>query len=518
MHRVATTLGNLLWLASCLPGWVCFKLALYFPRQTQLRILRRITTQNRETRFLREQPFDQLAPRSYDDMVPEIERIMRGEPNVLTRVAPFLLEPTGGSTSGTKLIPYTRALKQEFQRAIDPWIAGLFLKWPSLLFGRHYWCITPSTPIDQDSAVPIGFDSDDAYLGRLQRWLVGRIFAVPSTINTCGDRASAEYHTLVHLLNAPDLRLVSVWHPSLLTLMLQTLESRFDELLDTLETGSLPSDIRPAVLPPVSPQRARQLRAAGCIPSRIWNKLAVISCWSGTTTRSWIDELERTFPGAVIQPKGLVATEGITSIPLGTVENVAAVRSHFYEFESLETGAIHPLWALEPGKRYHLLLTTGGGLYRYKTDDQISVAGCAGRTPCLRFMARSNLASDLFGEKISQEQAERIVSDLPCRPRFAMLAPEQTGQGFRYALYIDAEDGEKLHEHFEMELSKSYHYRHARNLRQLAPAVAYRVENGEAKVFTHLASLGRQAGSIKLTALRNETFWTPILLGPNHEK
>jgi hypothetical protein len=487
MRRLATILCNALWLLSALPGWLRFQLALWFPKSTQQRILRRILRENAGAEALAQHGFDRREPCDYEAVWPAIQRIMQGERNVLTAESPILLEPTGGSTDGTKLIPYTRALKKEFQRAIDPWIAGLFLKWPSLLLGRHYWSITPSTPIEQKSAIPIGFDSDAAYLGRFHQFVARHTLAVP--------RQTDPFNTLVHLLGTPDLRLISVWHPSLLTLMFQTLEDRFEELIECVE-----------------PRRARQLREIGCVPSLIWKKLKVISCWSGTSCESWINQLKTAFPHAVIQAKGLVATEGITSIPLGSQINVAAVRSHYYEFECPDSGRLLPLWQIEPGKTYHLILTTGGGLYRYATNDLVETTGIMRRTPCIRFLTRSNLTSDLFGEKISLAQAESICHALPIAYAFAMIAPEQHGGTYRYALYIEAESiPAGLPLHLESRLCENYHYRHARNIGQLGPAVVHGIKNGSVKMRRHLVERGRREGGIKPTALRRETEWDGIL-------
>jgi len=475
-------LCNLLWLLSALPSWIQFRIALFSPKQAQKNTLRRILRNS----YLSQSDFQNLPLQNYEDLFQNIGKIMRGEIHALTREAPLLLEPTGGSTSGTKLIPYTPSLKKEFQRAIDPWIAGLFLKWPSLLLGRHYWCITPSTPIEQESAVPIGFDTDAAYLGRLQQFVARHTLAVPQQTD--------EFNTLVHLLNTPDLRLISVWHPSLLTLMFQTLETRFDELLQTVEN--------------TSPRRARQLREINCVPSKIWKKLKIISCWD---SQPWVDQLQTIFPSTSIQPKGLIATEGITSLPLGANSNITALRSHYYEFVSQKTGKLLPLWEIEQGQVYHLILTTGGGLYRYQTNDLVTVDGFFHRTPRLRFLTRNNMTSDLVGEKISLAHAERICKNLPCQYRFAMITPEPHNKQFRYALYIDTDSTKKLDTYLETELCKNYHYRHARNLRQLDRSVVRTVQNAEQKITTHLLNKRQSAGSIKHFSLRQETNWELVL-------
>ena len=78
-------------------------------------------------------------------MAEAIDRIGRGEANVLTAEPVRMFELSSGSTSASKMIPYTATLKAEFQRAIAPWIFDLYARHASLRGGPSYWSITPVT-------------------------------------------------------------------------------------------------------------------------------------------------------------------------------------------------------------------------------------------------------------------------------------------------------------------------------------------------------------------------------------
>ena len=54
-----------------------------------------------------------------------------------------LFQPTSGSSSATKLIPWTATLGREFRRGISPWLAALYRRKPALLGGTAYWSISP---------------------------------------------------------------------------------------------------------------------------------------------------------------------------------------------------------------------------------------------------------------------------------------------------------------------------------------------------------------------------------------
>ena len=91
------------------------------------------------------QDFQRRVPVSTnDDIEPYIARLAAGETNVLTHENVLLLEPTSGTTSGKKLIPYTKSLRAQFQRGIAAWIADLFQHRPAACRGRAYWSISPA--------------------------------------------------------------------------------------------------------------------------------------------------------------------------------------------------------------------------------------------------------------------------------------------------------------------------------------------------------------------------------------
>jgi hypothetical protein len=79
------------------------------------------------------------------------------------------------------------------------------------------------------------------------------------------------------------------------------------------------------------------------------------------------------------------------------------------------------------------VLTTGGGLYRYRLGDVVEVVGFHRRCPMLRFLGRSGAVSDLVGEKLDESfvaaALDRVLQSHGISPRFALLAPEEPATG-----------------------------------------------------------------------------------------
>ena len=272
------TLVNSLWVGSSLPAWNTFRRALNRPDKTQQHLLGAMLADNMHCAYGRTHGFGQIAGYAdfvrrvpltdFETLAPWIDRIRSGERGVLTTAPVTHLLPTSGSTGAGKLIPFTQPLQRQFNQAIGPWIADLALKHPQILFGPAYWSITPpqKKSTTGSSVVPVGFADDADYLGGAKARLVRAGMVVPGRLSDTGDLEEFRFQTLLALLKEPDLRLISVWHPSFLTLLLDALPEMWEKILAQLNL----SDQR----------RVHQLEQANPLePETLWPHLRVISCW-----------------------------------------------------------------------------------------------------------------------------------------------------------------------------------------------------------------------------------------------
>jgi len=94
---------------------------------------------------------------------------------------------------------------------------------------------------DESSSVPVGFEDDSSYLGGAKKRLVDTVMAVPSELRHIGEIGVFRYVTLLCLLRQRDLRLISIWHPSFILLLLDALPSCWDHLLEDIPHGPLPA-------------------------------------------------------------------------------------------------------------------------------------------------------------------------------------------------------------------------------------------------------------------------------------
>lgn len=385
---------------------------------------------------------------TYDDYVPYIEKIKRGEQRVLTAETVLLLEPSSGSTSAQKLIPYTKGLKNEFSSAIGKWFWDLNKHFSSLKYGQVYFSITPHT-IKNDGI--IGFNSDDEYIGGILGRVIANKFCVPNSVKNITGMEEFWLTTIEHIKRARNLRFVSIWNPTFLLIMLEKARMTGKELFPDLE---------------------------------------VISCWADGNSEALARKLQKAFPGVYIQPKGLLATEGIMTIPIEGVGK-RLTNAHFFEFID-KRGDARLKDQLDVGQEYEMVITTSGGLYRYKMGDIVRYNG----NYCFDFVGRSGNVSDYFGEKLNELHVRRVVAG----KGFRLLVPS----GNRYTLYSETDvDIDKIDEL----LRENFHYDYCRKLGQLEKAELVKIQNGERQYIDNCLRFGMRLGDIKPVYLSNRRGW-----------
>ena len=521
------TAANSLWLAGCLGEAVRFRAATRRVRDAQMNVLREILRVGEGTTFGRRHGLSTIVNareyqarvpvRSYEAFEPEIDLIARGETDVLTRERVRLFEPTSGSTTATKLIPYTRSLQRQFQRGIKPWIADLFTDDPGLMRGPAYWSVSPArraasrTP----AGIPIGFDDDSAYVGGVSGALVRAVMAAPPSLRQIDDVARFQYETLLALVRSASLRLISIWNPTFLAIIVNRMATSAESLQRDLHGTPRARALRDALNAASAAERHAIL----------WPRLRLISCWADANAAGPADQLAGLFPHARMQAKGLIATEGFVSLPLtGRVGAALALRSHFFEFAPVDAGGDAdervPLLAheLESGRRYALILSTAGGLYRYRLDDVVEVLGHERECPLIRFLGRRGHVSDWVGEKLHEShvgEALRQAFSIP--PAFAMLACDRDLRPPAYVLYVESGGDDatlmSIASRVDDRLRANFHYDYARALGQLGPVQVFRAARPAETYLATAIAAGQRAGDVKMVALDRRDGWSARFTG-----
>lgn len=507
--NLGAALANSLWLERCRSTARRFERALAAPHETQETWLRAQLVRHAASAFGREHDFPALTDAKAfarrvpltdpSDVAPWVERVRRGEPDVLACGRVTHLAPTSGSTGARKLIPFNASLQQGFDAAVGAWMADLARERPALRWGSSYWSVSPLTdedPSDRtDDAVPIGFADDADYLGGAAAWLVRRALAVPASVRHVRNAAEFWHRTRLALLRERDLRVISVWHPSFLDLLVGVTGPEWDALLTTIGGA-----------------REAELERIGREDwPRWWPHLQVVSCWGDQAAAAGCRRIAERLPHVLVQPKGLLATEAVVTIPFRGATPLA-VTSHFHEFIDAD-GEIRGAHQLVRGAHYEVVVSNGGGLWRYRLGDVVECTGHLAETPTLRFVGRAGAGSDLRGEKLSEAFVAEVLRALwPAEgaPAYAALRAWDRGHEAGYDLLVSAEDPQggtaadtdALATRLDTALSTNPHYALARRLGQLAPpgVIVVREDRALAELRAHTGRLGDAKPRVLLPA------------------
>ena len=504
-----------------------FREALRHPDTAQAAQLRQILSANASSAAGRRLGFARLRDAqdyrkavplgTYADVAAEIERMAAGEPGRLVGADVVACELTSGSGAAAKLVPYTTEGLAGFRRAVEPWLCDLLASRPGIARGRAYWAISPvgRRPARATDPVPVGLD-DAQYLGPALAPLFARLLAAPPSLRTMSDVASWRYWLLRYLLDAADLTFISVWSPTFLLPLIETLQREGERLAHDLAAGTVswsradPATPRASFEPRL--QRAQALRQALSAPvldlTLLWPRLDTISCWTHASAAPFAGLLARHLPGVHIQGKGLLATEAAVSVPLEAWEYpVLALHSGFFEFLD-DDGCSHLAHELDTGGRYRIVVTTASGLYRYDLGDSVRVRGFAVRTPMLEFVGRAGLVSDLCGEKLADDFVAGALDGIRGFAMVAPLPPPARG----YALLLDADGPEAAQADataatVEQRLQANPHYEYARRLGQLDSVAAVQVQRPLDGLLGLGLARGSRLGDIKPAALCTSPDW-----------
>jgi hypothetical protein len=491
-----------------------FDAATRHPERTQSQKLQEIVGRNANTEYGRRYGFGavrsvsdfqrNVPPTEYDALEPYIERICRGEPDVLTSERPSMFATSSGTTGRAKYIPVTPAYLREYSHAVHVHTYRLFADFPDLLRGQAL--VPSSSDLEGRTSAGIPYGAISGYLTRTQPAVIKRFYVLPYALSNVKD-VDAKYYLMLRAAIDADVRLIVMPNPSSLTLLAEKLEAFADELIFDMRRGSLNSSFSPHAqaanvklsLRP-NPERAADLaavlrRSGRLLPREVWPNLRVISCWKGGTMPLYLRRLPELYGDCPVRDLGYMASEGRGGTPLvnSGAAGVLSITSHFFEFvPEDQVDRPNPDFLtcdqLEANKQYYVYFTTSGGLYRYHINDVVRVVDFYRNTPVIQFVRKGQGISSITGEKLTESQVTAaLLQALELEPVSVehFTACVALGRVPAYAFYLEgaqAESVDKLQRfarHVDRALcANNAEYEAKRTSQRLGPPVVRRVATG----------------------------------------
>jgi len=368
----------------------------------------------------------------YEDLRPYVNRMAKGEPNVLTADEPTFFAITSGTTSKPKLIPVTRYSRAREDDVMDIWTYYIARDYPDVFEGKFLAIVSPDLEGYTESGLAYGAESGHVY--KTLPGIVRRFYALPYQVFDIWNY-DARYYCILRLAMEQNITTIGTVNPNTITLLCRRIERWQEKIINDIEKGTLdkefdiPDGIRRVIEKTCKPdpERARELRAilkkkGKLLPMYFWPDLKLIECWKAGIMKLYLKELSRYFGDTPIRDIGCHSTEAHGSVPMSNegADGVLAISTNFYEFipkEDMEKKDKRILLCdqLEEGKEYFLIVTTPGGLYRYNIDDVITVNGFFNKTPVIEFVQKGRSAVSIGGEKLYESQVNKALSEVLSR-------------------------------------------------------------------------------------------------------
>jgi hypothetical protein len=434
----------------------------------------------------------------YQNIEPWIEKQKQGINDVLSPDQLQYFEKTSGSSSKVKYIPYTAGLIKSFYNMFKIWSYDILKNGPQFEFGKIFMSISPCIATDNKTTIK----QDNQYLGFITRLLIKPFLIQPPCFAESLSINEFRYLLAAILISEENLEIISIWNPTYLLMIMETIANNRHKLIADLTTGIIRFENVTYTFTRLSPARAALLSQVDIPWSLLWNRLKLISCWTSHTARSQSLLLSTFFPNILIQGKGLLATEAPITLPLMNANGyLPLINEVFFEFID-KNGNILLLHQLIQNEIYQVIISHIGGLYRYKPGDNVKVTGKYLQTPCLEFVGRADNTSDLVGEKLTEACVlNAFESVFKAKTTFSLLIPLLNSQGLgQYILLTNAED-ETIPSLMESFLCTHYHYLNARVLGQLLPLEMISKMDMQQAIHDFFCDKGMRWGNIKDRAL-----------------
>jgi len=450
-----------------------FERATKNPLKAQEEVLLKYLGRNKNTEFGSKYGFSyiksikdfrsRLPLSDYETIRPYVDRMKKGEENVLTADKVAFFGITSGTTGIPKLIPVTKYSQARNDELMDLWGYYTCRDHPHVVDGKILGIISPEVKSHTASGIPYGPEDGHAY-NRMLR-IVKRLYALPYQLFYIDDY-DARYYSILRISMEHDVTTIATLNPSSLVLLCQRLPEVQERIIADIEAGTLdksleiPAEIRRAIAHALKPNRRRaeelkklMKRYGELLPKRFWPNLDLIECWKGGTAKNYLQQLPRYFGKVAVRDFGCLSTEARSSVPMSDegAGGVLAMQTNFYEFipkEEIGKADRRVLLCneLEAGKEYLLIVTTAAGLYRYDIDDVIRVDGFFNKTPVIEFVQKGRNAVSVTGEKVYESHINEAVLRASAKDKIgvqnfcAVAVIGKSATASRYVFLIEFED------------------------------------------------------------------------------
>ncbi len=410
------------------------------PYTCQKDLLFSILEENKDTEYGREHGFsdihsieeyqERIPIGEYDTFAPYIEKMVKGEDNVLVKEHINHYNKTSGTLGVPKYIPLSQKQisicgKYHALQANAVISKNIGYGWNN---GRGINLMEGTATVLENGAT-YGCASSVAVKNGPFKNISYKIYTSPIEAKQPKPGVITRYIHARFALNEKNVTYVVATFSSIILEFFVYIMNNHEMLVKDIENGTidesvdLPDDVRESLMSKIkpNPKRAAELREAFSKgfdtpwAKRVWKKLQYMYSAGGANFSPYTERLRNHILGPEVKIfyLGISASEGFFSTLWNPEDPASLVTPDgcFMEFLDVddENAKCITMDKLEVGKNYELIITNFGGLYRYNMHDVVTVKGFHNKTPLIEFRNRAGYAANIRGEKTSETAVRHAV-------------------------------------------------------------------------------------------------------------
>lgn len=398
------------------------------PEKIQRKILKGIINNNRNSGFGKEFGFDKM--RSYEDFAQKVpvrtskqylgylDEVYQGQDDALTSEAPYFFAMTTGTTGQYKNIPITKSYKKETDNSMMAFLYFLEKAYPETQHAPIQFLVGSGDGGTSPGGKGQGFVSGFNYKNFPK--VITKRFVIPYWVFTIENVDDRYYAMARFMIDSPGFIGLAAVSPLAITMVVKSVLSHLERLAFDLTHNKLTLDPQCQHLADEHqfhhhPDKLAALKAYQSgdpvvpLMDQLLPKLKYLVCWSGGNMSYALAECEKYLGKKQLFEMPFSASEGTFGVPFvaNSSANIAAITGHFLEFipeDEIddENPSVLPVWSLEFGKTYYLVITTSSGLYRYNMEDLIEVTGFWCKVPVIEFVSKRARQVSISNEQITE--------------------------------------------------------------------------------------------------------------------
>ena len=400
----------------------------------------------------------------YSDYEKYIDRMVKGEKNVLVSEDIEYFGHTSGTTGKQKLVPVTRSSRvaaSKYMALLSQRFAYNYFK-DSWSYGKGLMIADIVTTTYTDGGIPIC----SATSGGMKsiKNVIPYMYSSPYEVMLIKDKEAALYLHLLFALIEEKLSYISGVFVSNILDLLRILDNKKNLLVRDIRRGridrnlNIDDNFRKKLNSFIKPDAARAdylekefSKGFQGICKRIWPNLLYIACVTGANFSVYDEKVNYYTENLPIYSPAYAATEGTIGINpfVSEIKYVIIPDTVFYEFilvdnknyKKIET---YTLEQLKIGKAYEVVVTSYAGLYRYRIGDVIKVVGFYNKSPEIVFLYRKNQVLNMVAEKTTEEHLKNSIDNTMKSLKLSLvdyttLEDNSVSPG-RYVFYLELEN------------------------------------------------------------------------------